>query len=342
MSEIHTNLPAFLLVALVLIFLNPAMAFADDVCHEATFIDVNTTLRSHGDGVVVPECFETHLPSAGILMLEVTAPGDAAVEPRLEFLGRHCDGSEDPRTPFKHRDRTAGSVLSEIHEAGSYLFCVVAQDPAQRLGSYKLANGFVATGFDKSERDEDEPDPDPLVAPPCPSLNPEQGEAGDDASYYCAGLDKSERDEDEPDPDPLVAPPRIADASLSLPLLQQICYQTRTDDHGDGIRCATAIGLGEEVLAEIGNGWDDDIDVFSFVVEQLSTVVIETIGSSDTLGGLYDRHGYRLRSDDDSGAGANFRIFKTLSPGLFFVRVEGHTGEQGTYRLTVDDLGSIH
>ena len=88
----------------------------------------------------------------------------------------------------------------------------------------------------------------------------------------------------------------------------------------------------------IDNGWGDDRDVFVFELDRTRTVQLETAGEVDTFGGLYDRRGQRLAATGDGGDGANFRLVKTLSPGLYFVRVEAEAWSQGAYDLTVGAL----
>ena len=110
------------------------------------------------------------------------------------------------------------------------------------------------------------------------------------------------------------------------------------DDHSDSLLCATATGLGRSLRAEIDNGWGDDHDVFAFELSAPRTVRIETSGDTDTFGGLYDHLGQRLATADDGGNGDNFRLAKTLQPGLYFVRVEGSLGTRGAYQLTIDEI----
>ena len=123
-------------------------------------------------------------------------------------------------------------------------------------------------------------------------------------------------------------------------MVEQLCRQARTDDHSSAFRCATPLRLGTEIDAEIRDPWGSDRDLFTFAVGEMARVRIETVGSSDTLGGLYDRNGYRLKVDDDGGSETNFRIVKTLSPGRYYVRVEGSRNAEGAYRLIVESLPS--
>jgi hypothetical protein len=318
-------------VALVLISLTPAGASGDNLCAKARYSEVNSVVRGSGNPSFERDCFETYLPSAGLLMLEVTVPDAAQIEPRLDFLGRRCDGWEGHRESFEYQARLANSVLVEVRGAGNYLFCVTAQDPAEKLDDFKLVNGFATLGLEKGDPDESEPEPDPLVGTAgFDKGDPDESEPEPDPLVGTAGLEKGDPDESEPEPDPLVAGP--------LAELRRICGQTRADDHGDTLRCATPIALGREVRAEVGNDWGDDADLFAFTVGELTSVLIETTGVTDTAGGLYDANGYLLRTAGGGGSGENFRIVKTLSPGRYFVRVAGGVGAEGPYGLTVGEL----
>jgi len=64
-------------------------------------------------------------------------------------------------------------------------------------------------------------------------------------------------------------------------------------------------------------------------------VEISTHGTTDTTGELYDRFGNRLDRVADGGEGGNFRMVRTLSPGVYFVRVAGEGSASGPYALMV-------
>jgi len=278
-----------------------ALDHHDDYCARATSIHLGTTVRYFADATAEVQCFETYVPSAGMLMLDVSVPAAAQVEPGIEFYGQLCDAPEDSPAPFIYVERWATNMLLAIRTPGSYLFCVGAQDPELVLGEYRLTSGFSVVPVTKGgDPEEDEPDPDPAPAP---------------------------------------APAPVVVVGSSSPfVLHDVCRRNVADDHGDTFRCATPLGLGEEVSAEIRSDWGDDDDLFTFVLEELRTVRIETTGSTDTFGSLYDRDGNRLRTDDDGGSDTNFRIVKTLSPGAYSVRVTGGEGMEGSYQLTVEVL----
>lgn len=131
--------------------------------------------------------------------------------------------------------------------------------------------------------------------------------------------------------------PTAHGSGLLLPLAG-LCRGAGVDDHGDTLPCATRLAAGRTAAGEIDNDAGDDVDVFAFAVTELTTVSLESTLGTDTFGSLYDRFGQRLEQDDDGGDGANFRIVRTLSPGLYFLRVEGGHGAEGPYQVTLEQL----
>ena len=155
---------------------------------------------------------------------------------------------------------------------------------------------------------------------------------------------KGENDQElDPDPDPFVFCPSrhdLAVASAPLrPALDEMCRAGEVDDHGDSFACATSLGRDGTAAGEIHNGWGDDEDVYRFRLAAPSTVKIESGGSTDTVGELYDRYGNRLDRDDDGGEGGNFRLVRSLSPGVYFVRVAGRDADEGSYSLALRAAG---
>ena len=102
------------------------------------------------------------------------------------------------------------------------------------------------------------------------------------------------------------------------------------DDHGDARSSATRVALPSETA-----GWIDprgDVDYFRFDVSGgARDVSIETTGGSDPFGTLEDSEGRELAWDDNSGDGRNFGIYRNLSAGTYYVRVERY----GAYTLRV-------
>lgn len=90
-------------------------------------------------------------------------------------------------------------------------------------------------------------------------------------------------------------------------------------------------GGGAGTIAEAGQ-----VDVWRFVATAAGFVHVETSGDTDTVGSLEDGAG-RAHSDDNSGAGANFRTSAVLQSGTHYVRVRAHS--TGDYMLHVRQEG---
>ena len=121
---------------------------------------------------------------------------------------------------------------------------------------------------------------------------------------------------------------RICSLAALLLLATQALAISEQDANGE-------IFPGETVEGEISEA--GELDIYEFVVSSTSAVVIETGGSTDTLGGLYNNNIELLESDDDSGVGTNFQISATLEPGLYLVVVGGfdQNTTTGTYTLSL-------
>ena len=79
-----------------------------------------------------------------------------------------------------------------------------------------------------------------------------------------------------------------------------------------------------------------DVDYFRLTLHRAGTVVVETTGSTDTVGELEDDAGQHLTSDDNGGSGQNFRISRTLSAGVYYIKVRGaNSATTGAYTLRV-------
>ena len=103
------------------------------------------------------------------------------------------------------------------------------------------------------------------------------------------------------------------------------------DDHGDSRSDATRVSLPSQTSGEIDPG--DDEDYFRFDVSARGEVLARTTGGVDTLGALYDADGAAVATDDDGGAGTNFRIQRQLDAGAYYVRVSSWRAGTGAYAL---------
>ena len=109
------------------------------------------------------------------------------------------------------------------------------------------------------------------------------------------------------------------------------------DDHGDTFDTATSVSIPSTTPGEIEEGKEDgDRDYFRVTVAAAGTLTVETTGGVDTYGTLFDGSRTQLATNDDGGSGRNFRISEDVSPGTYYVRVEGYsTRVTGDYTLHV-------
>ncbi len=339
-------------------------------CADATVMPLNASLRSHGDAGVESELFKLEVPAAGLVTVDVAVPGLSEVEAKLGFLGR--DGCRDSVMDgdFAVVEQRAAGLALVAGAPGAYLFRVAAQDPRRTLGRYRITTGFMAAeilldeGPDppstggRSKEDEGVIEIDPDLTPPNPEDKEDEGVIEIDPDLTPPDPeDKEDEGVIEIDPDLLPPDPedkedegvieidpdsritsrgnRTLDQAALRLAWRELCRR-RADDHSETPGCATRLKPGHVLAGELDGAWGDDDDFFLFRLSELKTVEIRTSGNVDTLGGLYDRDGQRLAVDDDGGEGANFRLAKTLSPGLYFVRVEGSHSAAGPYTLLVE------
>ena len=104
------------------------------------------------------------------------------------------------------------------------------------------------------------------------------------------------------------------------------------DDHGDTLLTSTPIEYGVRVAGSIDSS--TDIDVFRLDLHAEATLDMRSGGKLDTLGTLYDASGAIVATDDDSGAGMNFRLRETLAGGVHYLAIHSET-DTGNYRVIV-------
>ncbi len=105
-------------------------------------------------------------------------------------------------------------------------------------------------------------------------------------------------------------------------------------DHGDSRSSATVVAWGSETPGELEAG---DVDYFRVEVAESGDLVAFTTGAVDTRGHIEDSSGNVLASDDDGGAGLNFRVRTTVVASTYYIRVTGFTN--GPYTLHVGSEG---
>ena len=113
------------------------------------------------------------------------------------------------------------------------------------------------------------------------------------------------------------------------------------DDHGNTFAGATSIAIPSTVEGDIEVA--GDLDYFSLEISERSVLTVETTGNTDTQGTIFDGNQDQLLSDDDGGAGTNFKIERALDAGTYYLEVRGYRDRTGTYTLNasfVADDGS--
>jgi secreted trypsin-like serine protease len=79
-----------------------------------------------------------------------------------------------------------------------------------------------------------------------------------------------------------------------------------------------------------------DADTFRFYLSRTTSVRIQTTGSTDTYGHLYNSSRTQIMEDDDSGYDFNFLMARTLAPGWYYVKVRGFADVvTGAYTLRI-------
>ena len=108
----------------------------------------------------------------------------------------------------------------------------------------------------------------------------------------------------------------------------------RDDDHGNGFETATSVSVPSTTGGELEAGGDEDY--FRLEVDKSATLTVRTTGGTDTYGTLFDGDRTTLETDDDGGAGLNFRIEREVDAGTYYVNVQGYSASTtGGYVLSV-------
>ena len=108
------------------------------------------------------------------------------------------------------------------------------------------------------------------------------------------------------------------------------------DDHGDTAGRATRVRLGSTApwMASTPGQLSPatDVDYFTFDVPQAGVLVVETTGTTDTVGTVWQA-GEEVGTDDQSGEGQNFRLRVPVEAGPVVVAVAGAGRRTGRYTL---------
>ena len=105
------------------------------------------------------------------------------------------------------------------------------------------------------------------------------------------------------------------------------------DTHADTPRTATRVSSTSSTPGQIGPA--SDVDYFQVRVPQAGTLTVETTGAMDTVGTLW-RGSEEITTDDDGGAGYNFRLVAPVAAGTYVVAVRGYGAATGQYTLAVN------
>ncbi|KPA14603.1 tyrosinase/peptidase [Candidatus Magnetomorum sp. HK-1] len=107
------------------------------------------------------------------------------------------------------------------------------------------------------------------------------------------------------------------------------------DDHGNNCNSATSVNIGSVSNGRIDSG--GDYDYFRIQMRSSGTLTVYTSGSTDTYGYLFSSSCRNLASNDDSGAGYNFRIQRSVNSGVYYVKVKHYNSRNtGNYRFHVE------
>ena len=101
---------------------------------------------------------------------------------------------------------------------------------------------------------------------------------------------------------------------------------------------AASISPGDTVAGavdEVG-----DVDYWRVAIPSQGTLTAETTGNADTVGALENERGITLATNDDGGAGLNFRIERDVDAGTYFIRVAAAETSFGDYVLHVEHAAS--
>ncbi|MCB4759206.1 MAG: fibrobacter succinogenes major paralogous domain-containing protein, partial [Sulfurovum sp.] len=106
-----------------------------------------------------------------------------------------------------------------------------------------------------------------------------------------------------------------------------------SDDHGNLMDTATPIKLNNQTSGRINKA--GDVDWFKIVISGTGILVVETTGTTDTEGFLYDAGGREIAFNDNiSSSDNNFQISKFVTTGTYYVKVKHHTASStGDYSL---------
>ena len=358
--RVTRKLIATCIFALIVVSADWAFGLPNTGCLSANPLEVEKPNEIHhiqGNDYTVSRL---DIPTPGVLSFVVFPPAVGPTVPSLEFLGRSCF-VEEPGA-LTYIERSPARFLVRVNEPGVYF--VALRTPPASSGDFTLMATLAqsqsldgihamldAEPQNINEGCEDPGDDETLFSlathqpPACLALTTSTLEIRNSGTETATltilqpGVLEIGRNvllEVGPGKHNLgFEPPDDKGSSLSEAVrFYSICGPSGPDGHGKNFACATQVDLGDQVPGEIDAFSVTDRDVFTFTLDQESTVVLETTGGTDTLGRLFDRMGSLVAMDDDSGEAMNFRIGEPLAPGQYFLSVESATASEGSYVLT--------
>ena len=115
---------------------------------------------------------------------------------------------------------------------------------------------------------------------------------------------------------------------------------TTPDDHGNTRATATSLPLNSPLTGRIDPA--GDIDYFRLQVTAPGPLTVYTTGTMDTVGRLENSSGSILATNDDAGAGTNFKISRDVTAGTYYIRVTGSGSRTGSYMLQASMSSDNH
>ncbi len=322
-----------------LLFVAPTLA--SPWCDQAFELEPNTVWR--GNASEDQTIFRLRLPSPGIATVDLLGVGPMPAW--IDALSGTC-GERAAKVVVL--EQSVDHLVLAVRSAGHLYLRAGATPESSRViigfiqaeiaaetfdvgipGIRGVQTSFLIGGpFAKTEPEEYDPDPG--------GLNTGSDRIAASVLTLSSLPMKTEPEEYDPDPGgaPVSSPGIIGTAVRRVLHFEPRCRQSEIDDHGDTAICSTSLALGRTAIGELANDWNDDRDVFSFRVTEVSRleITLATEGADLTYA-LTDSSGQRLAVDDlGMKDGAGLRLVSMLAPGQYFFRV---SGTSGAYALNV-------
>ncbi|MCB4773661.1 MAG: pre-peptidase C-terminal domain-containing protein, partial [Sulfurovum sp.] len=302
----------------------------------ATSIDLNSTTSGNIETVGDVDYFTIKIPSAGTLVVKTTGFADTNGS-LLDASGTEIAFNDDNNNASDHNFE----ISTFIQDAGTY-YVKVKRSSASSTGHYTLISQFtpddhssirgLATAISPNSTtsgrigragDEDWfkiviPSTGKLVVKTTGSINT-NGELYKDGNRNVSddnsGSGNNFRIEYN-----VMAGTYYVKVSASSTGSYSLVSEFISDDYGNTISTAATIGTTSTTSGSIEI--DRDKDWFKIQIPSRGTLVVETTGSTDTNGSLYNVDGDEIASNNDSNASNhNFRIEHKVTAGIYYVKV---------------------